>query len=36
MNAYSGSDGLEEAVNYMVNLLKEFADAQDVELYYFE
>ena len=36
MNAYSGSEGLEEDVHYMVNLLKEFADAQDVELLYFE
>lgn len=36
MNAYSGSEGLEENVHYMVNLLKEFADAQDVELLYFE
>ena len=36
MNAYSGSEGLEEDVDYMVNLLEEFADAQDVELYYFE
>ena len=36
MNAYSGSEGLEEDVHYMVNLLEEFADAQDVELLYFE
>ena len=36
MNAYSGSEGLEEDVHYMVNLLKEFADAQDVELLFFE
>lgn len=36
MNAYSGNDGLEEAVNFMIGLLKEFAEAKDVRLVYFE
>ena len=33
MNGYSGSEGLEENVTYMVDLLKEFAEAQEVKLY---
>lgn len=36
MNAYSGMDGLEEAVGYMVNLLKEFAEATDIEINFFK
>ena len=36
MNGYSGSDGLEDSVNYMIDLLKEFACACDVELVYFK
>lgn len=36
MNGYSGSEGLEDNVNYMIGLLKEFADAHDVELVFFE
>lgn len=36
MNAYSGNDGLEESVNFMIGLLKEFAEAKDVRLVYFE
>lgn len=35
MNAYSGNDGLEEAVDFMVGLLKEFAEATDMEIVYF-
>ena len=36
MNGYSGSEGLEENVTYMVDLLKEFAEAQEVKIVYFE
>lgn len=36
MNGYSGSEGLEESVNYMIGLLKEFAEATDVKLVYFK
>lgn len=36
MNAYSGSEGLQEAVDYMAGLLKEYANAKNVELVYFE
>ena len=36
MNGYSGSDGLEDSVNYMIDLLKEFACACDVELVFFK
>ena len=36
MNAYSGNDGLEESVNFMIGLLKEFAEAKDIRLVYFE
>lgn len=35
MNGYSGKEGLEESVNYMIGLLKEFAEATDIELVYF-
>lgn len=36
MNAYSGEDGLEEAVRYMIDLLETFAEARNVELVYFK
>ena len=36
MNAYSGEEGLDENMQYMVNLLKEFAAATDVEIVYFK
>lgn len=36
MNAYSGMDGLEEDVNFMVDLMKEFASATDIEIVYFK
>ena len=40
MNAYGGSEGLEDSVNYMVGLMKEFAEAHDIEhdieIIYFE
>ena len=36
MNAYGGSEGLEDSVNYMVELMKEFAEAHDIEIIYFE
>ena len=35
MNAYSGKDGLEDAVDFMVGLMKEFAEATDMEIVYF-
>lgn len=35
MNAYSGIEGLAEDVDFMVNLMKEFADAKDIEIVYF-
>ena len=35
INGYSGKEGLQEAADYMIELLKEFADAQDEELIYF-
>lgn len=36
MNAYSGMDGLKEDVDFMVNLMKEFADAKDIEIFFFK
>lgn len=36
MNAYGERELLKDNVDYMVGLLKEFADAQDVEILYFE
>lgn len=36
MNAYSGMEGLEESVNFMIGLLKEFAGAEDIKLVYFK
>ena len=36
MNGYSGLEGLEDSVNYMVDLLKEFAAAIDIEIVYFK
>ena len=36
MNAYSGMEGLEESVDYMVGLLKEFAGAEEMDLAYFK
>ena len=36
MNGYSGSEGLDDAVNYMVGLLEKFADAKEVQLVYFK
>ena len=36
MNAYSGEDGLDDSVQYMIDLLKEFASAEDIELVRFE
>ena len=36
MNAYSGMDGLKEDVDFMVNLMKEFADAKDIEIIFFK
>lgn len=36
MNAYSGMEGLEESVDYMVGLLKEFAGAEEMDLVYFK
>ena len=35
MNAYSGREGLKDAVGFMVDLMKEFADATDIEIIYF-
>lgn len=35
MNAYSGIDGLEEDVAFMVDLMKKFADAKNIEIIYF-
>ncbi len=35
MNAYSGPERLEDSAGYMVGLLEEFADAEDVSLLYF-
>lgn len=35
MNAYGAQEGLQQDVEYMVNLMKEFADAQDVEIVMF-
>ncbi len=35
MNAYSGKEGLEEAVGFMIDLLKEFAEATEIEIIYF-
>ena len=32
INGYSGKEGLQEAAEYMVELLKEFASAEDVQL----
>ncbi len=36
MNGYSGSEGLKEDMDYMVELLKQFADASQVEIVYFD
>ena len=36
INGYSGKEGLREAADYMVELMKEFASAEDVELIEFE
>ena len=36
INGYSGKEGLQEAADYMVELIKEFASAEDVELIAFE
>lgn len=36
INGYSGKEGLHEAAGYMVDLLKEFASAEDVQLIEFE
>jgi hypothetical protein len=36
INGYSGKGGLQEAADYMVELIKEFASAEDVELIVFE
>ena len=36
INGYSGKGGLQEAADYMVELIKEFASAEDVELIEFE
>ena len=36
INGYSGKEGLREAADYMVELIKEFASAEDVELIEFE
>ena len=36
INGYSGKEGLREAADYMVDLLKEFASAENVELIEFE
>lgn len=36
MNAYSGSEGLDESMQYMVDLLKEFADAKEIEIVHFQ
>lgn len=35
MNGYSGEEGLEESVAYMVGLLEGFAEARNVEIVYF-
>ena len=35
MNSYRGKEGLEADVRYMVDLLKEFAAARQVEVVYF-
>ena len=36
MNAYSGEEGLDESMQYMVDLLKEFADAREIEIVHFK
>lgn len=36
MNAYSGMEGLEESVSYMIGLLKEFASAENINIVYFK
>ena len=36
INAFSGEDGLKDVVNYMVDALKEFASAKNVEILYFQ
>ena len=36
MNGYSGSEGLKDGVEYMVELLKEFAQATNIRIVYFE
>lgn len=35
INGYSGKEGLQEAVDYMLALLKEFAAAEDTDVFYF-
>ena len=35
INGYSGKEGLQEAADYMLELLKEFAASKDEELIYF-
>ncbi len=35
MNGYSGSEGLEESVDFMIGLLKDFAGAEEIKLIYF-
>lgn len=35
INGYSGKEGLQEAADYMVELLKEFAESKEEELIYF-
>ena len=36
MNGYSGNEGLKDGVEYMVELLKEFAQATNIRIVYFE
>lgn len=35
MNGYSGKEGLEQNVGYMVSLLKQYAKAEDIRIVYF-
>lgn len=35
MNSYSGPEGLEEKVDFLVGLLKEYAEATDLQIVYF-
>ncbi|MFA5657277.1 MAG: hypothetical protein WDA37_11090, partial [Dysgonamonadaceae bacterium] len=32
MNAYSGKEGLEEAIEYAIQILKKYAGAEDIEV----